>query len=189
MKNYIFILLLIFSVSCQETKDSTRSDQVRVIDKEVPSEDIQEESAAVENSEEAEENKDVPEPIVAMNGRYRKVVKDKATGDCNCQCVDIDFDKATEWCIIKDKVYISARCQKTGENSADLYFVNAVRDENGERSIPWKEFDTGTPIASINFQPDGTAEVDWIGFSVNGEVATDYAIYGKKTLEGTYKKE
>jgi hypothetical protein len=31
--------------------------------------------------------------------------------------------------------------------------------------------------------------LDWKGFSIDGELAVDYAIFGKKTLEGTYKKQ
>jgi len=31
--------------------------------------------------------------------------------------------------------------------------------------------------------------LDWKGFYIDGELAVDYAIYGKKTLEGTYKKQ
>ena len=189
MKNYIFILLLIFSVSCQDNKDDKQADQVKLMEKELPPGDIQEERAAVQTPDQAEESDEEANPIVATNGRYRKVESGEATSDCNCRCVDIVYDKPTEWCIVKDEVYITARSKKTGENSAELYFVNASRDDSPDRGIPWDEFDTGTPIASIDFQPDGTAEVDWIGFSVNGEVATDYAIYGKKTIEGTYKKE
>ena len=195
MKNIIFILLLILSASCQESKETPRSNQV--VEKELPPGNIQEERAAVQTPDDAEETKNKAEahkeeetaPVIATTGRYKKLEEGEATNDCNCQCVDIDFDQPTEWCIIKDKVYITARCRKTGDNSAELYFVNASRADNPDRPIPWEKFDTSTPIASINFKTNGTAEVDWIGFSVNGEVSTYYAIYGKKTIEGTYKKE
>jgi zinc D-Ala-D-Ala carboxypeptidase len=32
-------------------------------------------------------------------------------------------------------------------------------------------------------------ELDWLGFTINGDLAMDYAIFGKKTLEGQYKKK
>ena len=128
-------------------------------------------------------------PAIPGNGRYRKLLKNVPAGDCNCNCIDVDFDKPSEWCIVKDKVYISAQCRKSGKNSVDIYFVNVSREDAPDRPLPWKDFDTDKPIASIAFQPGGDAELDWKGFSIDGKIATDYAIFGKKTLEGTYKKE
>jgi zinc D-Ala-D-Ala carboxypeptidase len=194
MKNPLLYLFLLLLLSCQEQKKDSEVEKSRILEQEIPPGNVQEERAALQSSnedrsaEEAEEIEAKEEIHIDAPGKYQRLSKGEAKTDCNCDCIDIDFEKPTEWCIVKDKVYISARSQKTGAKTADLYFINSSRDEETERSIPWKQFDTGTPIATIQFQPDGTAEIDWIGFSINGEVATDYAIYGKKTIEGTYKK-
>lgn len=185
MKNILLILLVAFFTSCEDSKkDSNHSQELNEQTAEtITKGNIEKEKDAVKTE------KEVPKTVTSLKGKYRKLIKDEPASDCNCNCIEISFDNPTEWCIVKDKIYITARSQKTGENSADLYFVSPSRDENSERPLPWKDFDTNTPIATITFQPDGSADVDWKGFSTNGEVATDYAIYGKKTLEGKYKRE
>lgn len=144
---------------------------------------------AAEEKDGVQVEQEEPKVVTTLDGRYRKMINDEPAEDCNCNCVEISFEKATEWCIVKDKVYINAKSTKTGENTADLYLVEVSREVNTDRSLPWKEFDTNSPIAKIEFQPDGSADVNWIGFSKNGEVVMEYAIFGKKTLEGKYKRE
>ncbi|MHA6281359.1 hypothetical protein ACXYMT_14380 [Salinimicrobium sp. CAU 1759] len=191
MKNLLFIILVVI-YSCNDGKSNT-SNTSEKIDPDTISADtlppgnIQEERDAMQT--EKEELRTAPDPIAVNHGRYRKMIKDKAADDCNCNCIEIAYDRATEWCITKDKVYMNARCQKTGDNTADVYFVGSGRELSPDRSLPWKEFDTNTPVATLTFQPDGSAKLDWLGFSKNGEVITDYALYGKKTLEGIYKKD
>ena len=181
--NILFLSLLIFCFSCGDEEKS-----------EAPS-GSREQSAAretvskISGKETATSKSEKPEPVAVVDGRYRKLVDKKPAADCNCNCIEIDFDKPTEWCIVKDKVYITAQARKTGENSADLYFLGVSRENEPDRPLPWDDFDTDKPIASIAFEPNGDAEVDWTGFSVGGEIATDYAIFGKKSLEGTYKKD
>lgn len=190
MKKYMLILLIVILAACEDGKKASSDYPSRVqqeqerLKETLPPGNIQEERDALQT--EKEEPKTV---ATTYNGRYRKTVKGKPATDCNCNCIDISFDSPTEWCIIKDKVYINAKCIKTAENTADLYLVNASREENPERPFPWEDFDTDTPIASLEFQPDGGVKVDWKGFSTNGKIATDFAIYGKKSLEGTYIKE
>ncbi|MFD2516588.1 hypothetical protein [Salinimicrobium flavum] len=185
MKKYIVILIMVLMASCKDEKrpSNQTSERENIANESIPPGDIQEERDAVQTE------KEDPKKVTAINGRYRKMIDDKPAEDCSCNCIDVDFDAATEWCIVKDKVYITARSVKTGENTADLFFVAASRDEDPDRQLPWEDFDTDTPVATLEFNPDGSADLDWIGFSTDGQVATDYAIYGKKTLEGTYKKD
>lgn len=185
MKKFLIILFVAFLASCEDEKKNSNHTQ-----------DLNEQTAESISREKIEKETDgvqteteEPKTLTTLNGKYRKLIKNEPASDCNCNCIEVSFDRPTEWCIVKDKVYISARSQKTGENSAELYLVGPSRDENSERPLPWKDFDTNTPIATIVFQPDGSADLDWKGFSTNGEVAADYAIYGKKTLEGKYKRE
>lgn len=190
MKKLIFICLSVVLFSCKDQERTTTTSEMTgqdTVSSELPPPgNIQEERDALQT-----ETAEPPQSSIAvsMDGRYRKIVEGKAAVDCNCDCIEIDFDTPTEWCIVKDKLYIKARTQKTGENSADVYFVSVSREIEPDRKMPWDDFDTSTPVATINFTPDGGAELDWLGFSTNGEVATDFALYGKKTLEGTYKKE
>lgn len=182
----MLFLLIVILAACEDGKKAssdypTRGEQ---LNETLPPGNIQEERDALQT-----EKEDPKAVATTFTGRYRKIVKGESAVDCNCNCIEISFDSPTEWCIIKDKVYINAKCLQTGENTADLYLVNPSRDENAERPFPWDDFDTDTPIASLEFQPDGGVEVDWIGFSTDGKIATDYAIYGKKSLEGTYKKD
>ena len=187
MRNLILILLSVVLFGCNDQKSTTTtSSEVSDADTttaDLPPGNIQEERDAVQTE------KEQPKIAAVLDGRYRKLDNGDAATDCNCNCIEIDFDAPTEWCIDKDKLYITARAQKTGENSAEVYFVSASREMDPDTKLPWDEFDTDTPVATIEFTPDGGAELDWLGFAVNGEVATDYALYGKKSLEGTYKKE
>ena len=185
MKKYIIILIFGILFSCDDNKNSSAqfSEKKEVGSEEIPPSKVEPEVDGLETEEE------VARPLAVIDGRYRKLDKDDLSSDCNCRCIDVNFDAPTEFCIVKDKIYISALCKKTAENSADIFFVKMSKEENPDRAIPWDQFDTDTPIASVKFQPDGTAELDWIGFNIDGKVATDYAIYGKKSLEGKYKKD
>ncbi|WP_029035552.1 hypothetical protein [Salinimicrobium terrae] len=188
MKKLFFIITAMVFISCNDSKNSDSDTSERVNTDNIsadtlPPGNIQEERDAIQTQTEP------PAVAVALDGNYRKIENGEAAVDCNCNCIEIDFDRPTEWCIDKDKLYITARTQKTGENSAEVYFVSASREVEPDREIPWNDFDKNTPVATINFTEDGGAELDWLGFSTNGEISTDYALYGKKTLEGTYKKQ
>lgn len=192
MKKFLFIFTAVALFSCNDGKN-TASGTSESIDLDTISADtlppgnLQEERDALQTDKEISQPSVVP--VASNYGRFRKIEGDETTADCNCNCIEVSYDRPTEWCIDKDKMYISARCEKTGENTADVYFVAAARENSPDRTVPWDEFDTDTPVATLTFQPDGSAELDWLGFSKNGEVVTEYALYGKKSLEGTYTKE
>jgi hypothetical protein len=192
MKKIFFIFTAVAFFSCNDGKTdssdtSERIDPDTISADTLPPGNLQEERDAVQTDKEVALSE--VEPMESNLGKYRKLVKNKPAADCSCECIEISYDRATEWCIDKDKMYINAMCKKTGDNTADVYFVSASRENSPDRVLPWNEFDTNTPVATLTFQQDGSAELDWLGFSKNGEVVTDYALYGKKTLEGTYKKE
>ena len=58
---------------------------------------------------------------------------------------------------------------------------------NKDKNLPWEDFSKKDAIASLKATNDGL-KLDWIGFKINGQIATDYAIFGKKTLEGNFTK-
>lgn len=191
MKKFFFIITTVAFISCNDSKNNQsesagKADTDTITADTLPPGNIQEERDALQTTENEMEQPEV-EPVVSNNGKYRKLVDDQTATDCNS--IEISYDRPTEWCIDKDKMYINARCQKTGANTADVYFVSASRENSPDKELPWEEFDTNTPVATLTFQPDGSAELDWLGFTKNGELVTEYALYGKKSLEGTYNKE
>ena len=187
MRNLALIVLATVIWGCNDQKRpvSSPADPLEqdTTSADLPPGNIHEERDAVQTE------KDRPRIAVALDGKYRKIEEGESGADCNCNCIEINFDAPTEWCIDKDKLYITAQTKKTGDQTAEVYFVSANREIEPEREVPWDDFDTDTPVASLTFTPDGGVELDWLGFAVDGEVATDFALYGKKTLEGTYKKE
>lgn len=105
---------------------------------------------------------------------------------CSCYCIDVKMTGTSELCLSEGELYINGRFEKSGTNINIYYTGKASRTSDTE--IPWDKFEKNTPIATLNPTSNGF-DLDWKGFSINGEIAVDYALYGKKTLEGTYKKK
>ncbi|CAL67665.1 hypothetical protein [Christiangramia forsetii] len=142
------------------------------------------------NSQNEDDTEDVPEENTtkssgAISGVYVKNDHLEDTS-CKCFCIDVSTSGSSELCLKEDDLYIKARFQPNGNNIDIYYSGKSARTSNEE--IPWDEFETGTPIAVLNPTANGF-KLDWKGFSINGEIAIDYALYGKKTLEGSYKKK
>lgn len=218
MKKYIVNLLLIFFlVSCDETEkrsttiDDRDSEGFSLEDEQSTGESSEDasdwesedasdrdETVGVYNGDQPAANPETTNPDPEADstirsgfaGSYKKVAaKDEAeTPGCNCNCIDLSFESDFDLCLAEDKIYITANCEKTGPNTADIYLTSVLRAENLEREIPWEKFDKNVPIATVKRMPDGNLELDWIGFSIDGELAVDYAIFGKDALEGTYNK-
>ncbi|MDR5591073.1 hypothetical protein [Christiangramia sp. SM2212] len=107
--------------------------------------------------------------------------------DNSCQCFCIEVTTSTsELCLKENELFINASFQQKGENIEIYYEGKSSRTAN--KDIPWDKFETGTPIAV--FTPaDNGFKLDWKGFSIDGDIAIDYALLGKKTLEATYKRK
>ena len=94
------------------------------------------------------------------------------------------MNQNSELCLKKDEIYIQARFSKDADGKLNVFYVKPS-EKNTNDKLPWDKFDTNKPIAVLT--PSGKGlELDWKGFSIGGELAVDYALYGKKTLEGTY---
>jgi len=106
--------------------------------------------------------------------------------NCNCYCIEVKLSDTAELCLTKDKLYINGRFETSG-NNINIYYTGKSSG-NTDTNIPWDKFETGTPIAVLTPDDNGF-KLDWKGFSIDGKIAIDYALYGKKTLEGTYKKK
>ena len=107
--------------------------------------------------------------------------------DCYCYCLEVKESGSTKLCLKKDDIYINARFQQNG-NQINVYYSGKAKETKAQ-NIPWDKFDTGIPIAVIEPGMPGEFDLDWKGFSIEGKTAIEYALYGKKTLEGTYKKK
>ena len=108
--------------------------------------------------------------------------------DNSCQCFCLEITTSTsELCLKENDLFINARFQQKGEN-VEIYFDGKSSRTSNDK-IPWDKFETGTPIAVLSPEGNDLMKLDWKGFSIDGKIAVDYALYGKKALEGTYKKK
>ena len=188
MKNLVYLfMLVVLMMACNENKKVTPDEEPLTensdtTDRMYSRDDVIRERDNVLTDEEgvtAIQPADYP-----LAGRYKLITEDP-THDCSY--LAISFTTPTRLCITPDEIFIFARYEKTGSNTANVYLDDPLENHEGE--LPWEEFDRDTPIATLNMEPNGTLVLDWKGFAVNGDIATDYAIYGKKTLEGTYERQ
>ena len=203
MKKLLFLFLLCpLYLACDD--DKKRSNPIEEVHQEsslpadtssadTPQAEVIDEVATEKDGVQTEPSQKQPEiqeeqADTGLAGKYRQLNPDEAPGSCNCNCIEVSFNSPTELCIARDKIYINARYSRISLDKANVYFEEMLRDEETERDLPWNDFDKNTPVATVTRQPDGSLKLDWLGFAINGEIAVDYAIYGKKTLEGQYKK-
>ncbi len=137
-------------------------------------------------------SKNTPEAIIdkeiqSMSGRYIKTGQE-TDNSCACYCLDLQTTNS-ELCLTPSKMYVNIRIAKDNNNTSNIFYVSPSAKNTEGKDIPWAKFDKNTPIATITSNGNGEIELDWLGFSINGDLAIDYAILGKKTLEGNYKKK
>ena len=121
-------------------------------------------------------------------GTYIKI-GEESDSNCNCYCLDLNTAGNKELCLVPGEMYITTRFQKNSDNSMDVFLVDPSARNTQGKDMPWKDFDRTSPIAKIVPQANGEMDFDWLGFKINGDLAMDYALFGKKTLEGQYKKQ
>ena len=202
MKKLLFLLLLSpLFLACNDEKKGSDPVDGDLIENSTPADTSSADTPQAEVIDEAATEKDGvqtepegEEPEVQeqqtkaiIAGKYMQLDPDEP-GNCNCNCIEVSFTSPTELCIARDQIYITARYSKVGNTKANIFLNEVTRSEGTETDIPWGDFDKNTPIATVTQQPDGSIKLDWLGFAIDGEIAVDYAIYGKKTLEGQYKK-
>ncbi|MAM17865.1 MAG: hypothetical protein ABGW91_13195 [Christiangramia sp.] len=124
-------------------------------------------------------------PENGYSGVYIKTDHPEDSG-CSCYCIDMATSGTGELCLKDQELYINTRYAQDGDEIEVYYTGKSSKTTNSE--IPWDRFETGTPIAVISPNAEGF-DLDWKGFSIDGDLAVDYAILGKKTLEGTYKRK
>lgn len=199
MRTPFIILCLFFCLTaCNDSKKNDESEESPARQNEsVDNKYDQNTSGEDQNSDQSDTDStgDLPDgkdsegnsknPSPALSGLYIKSdhLEDSS---CKCYCIDVKPNGTSELCLTEDKLYINGRFEQSG-NNINIYY-SGKSSKNTDTEIPWDDFETGTPIAVLS--PDGNGlKLDWKGFTINGEIAIDYALYGKKTLEGTYKKK
>jgi len=211
MKAPIITLLIctLFLTSC---KDSTNSENESLenssIDKNINYNTASEEDNSEENnqrsksetidseidpsiensSSEKSDNTIIEKPITNLSGNFIKI-GDEMDNSCSCYCLDVNYNGNSELCLTPSKMYIDIRMVKASNNLTNIFLVAPSSKNTEGKDIPWAKFDKNTPIATITPKGNGEIELDWLGFTMNGDLAIDYAILGKKTLEGNYKKK
>ncbi|MBW2962990.1 hypothetical protein [Mesonia aestuariivivens] len=86
-------------------------------------------------------------------------------------------------------IKIEVKFKSINESKLAMYYVDVEGKMKGQKEIPWEDFDKNSPLAIVNFTSPNNFELDWKGFTKNGELAIDYALLGKKNLEGNYKRK
>ena len=196
MKNLIGAVFLIFILvgcknneSSQEYDSSANSDTSYSITGESTRVEEKTDTLSYNKEENAASNKIEKESnstSKSMAGNYIKLGEESDV-KCNCYCLDINYSNNSEFCLSKDKMYIEVKFEKNQNGSTNVYYVNPSNKNIEGKDIPWDKFDKNTPIATIENLSANEIKLDWLGFSINGDLAVDYAIYGKKTMEGNYK--
>jgi hypothetical protein len=123
-----------------------------------------------------------------IEGQYIRI-GEEADFNCECYCLDLNFTSNSELCLSPNNIYINVKFEKTNDNLINVYLIDPSDINSEGDKIPWAKFDRDIPIATITTLPNGKLDLDWLGFSINGDLAMDYAIFGKKTLEGKFKKK
>ena len=128
------------------------------------------------------------DPAKTIEGQYIRI-GEEADLNCECYCLYLNFTSNSELCLSPDKIYINVKFEKSNNNLINVYLIDPSDINSEGDKIPWAKFDRKLPIATIAPLPNGELDLDWLGFSINGDLAMDYAIFGKKTLEGKFKKK
>ena len=105
--------------------------------------------------------------------------------NCECYCLEIAAGKSSEICLKPGELYMEADFRKVGNEIHVFYKGASVKSKQND--IPWNDLDTGTAVATFSKVSTNQYKLDWKGFQIDGKTAVDYALLGKKTLEGTYK--
>ncbi len=124
----------------------------------------------------------------SMVGNYIKVGQENDS-NCSCYCLEVKFTANSTLCLTQDKMYIDVKFEKKDENLVQVFLIAPSNFNTDGNEIPWEKFDKNAPVATITSKSNGEIDFDWLGFTINGDLAQDYALFGKKTLEGPYKKK
>jgi len=174
-------------LNSEKSKESNIYSQDNNLSKETPTPESNVNSETI-NSPNIDDKTKPNSENANLSGTYIKL-GEEVDSSCTCYCVTINYTGNSEMCLTPSKIFINTRMQKKDKNTTDIFLINPSAKNTEGKDIPWTKFDTNKPIATITTKENGEIDLDWLGFSINGDLAIDYAILGKKTLEGNYKKK
>lgn len=186
-KTCIMCLAILTMTGC---KDSANSENENKADDTITTQktgfkDLNEQSS--DQSEEAS-TKDTTSTAEENNTDYSGTYTNLAFADesnCECYCLEIEDGKSSELCLKPGELYMEADFRKVGDEIHVFYKGASVKSKRND--IPWNDLDTGTAVATFSKVSANEYKLDWKGFQIDGKTAVEYALLGKKTLEGTYK--
>lgn len=193
-KSFLLLLFIISSfTSCRDNETTTTDDNPIESETKFPPTPMEisrndtvtagnETRQPHQSSGSATQNQD----LKSLTGKYIKQGRESET--CECYCLDLTMDEVTELCLVENEMYINTRMEKNQDNTFNFYYIEPSR-RNQNTQLPWQDFDRNEPIARLVHNSNDELEMDWLGFTINGDLAMDYAIFGKKSLEGTYKRK
>lgn len=182
------LCMLIGCKSNTEKSESTPNDLndgIEIGDNSTEANKDTEKNSAIENSKTLEITDTNTAITSSSEGTYVNI--DNVDAAAGCNTIALNFNAATPLCIDKEGIIISVSYTKSGNNVTMTF--NGVIENQKDDTIPFEDFDTNTTLAEITLKPNGFLKLDWKGFTINNDLATDYAILGKKNLEGTFKKK
>ena len=189
IKKSFIILFALLAFACKnDTKDQSENSSGNEVNVEQNETNVDKENDInkydnIDNIEESVDTTKTNSAAGEISGRYTK--EGEADEACNCYCVEVSLTGNSEFCLQPDRMYINVRFEKTA-NGYDAFYVSPS-SKNTNKDLPWDDFDKDEAIATL--QPTKTGlKLDWLGFKIEGQLATDYAIFGKKTLEGNFTK-
>lgn len=193
MKKLLTILLCLpLCFACQDERKSKTSEEENSLPTE-PTE-VQRDAAneTTYNSSDSSAENSATKKISAkdFSGEFQRSDDDKESTSCDCNCLSIQMDQASKLCLDQEEnIHIQVKFKQTDAPNLVMYYVSGQGKMEGQKDIPWSDFDTDQALATLHFIAPNSFELDWKGFMQNGEIAMDYAVLGKKNLEGNYNRK
>ena len=193
MKKLLTILLCLpLCFACQDERKSNTSEEENSSSTETA--EVQRDSAqnTTSNSSDSTTENSTIKKITAkdFSGEFQRSDDGKESTSCDCNCLSIQMNQASKLCLDQEEnIHIQVKFKQTDASNLVMYYVSGQGKMEGQKDIPWSYFDTDQALATLHFTTPNSFELDWKGFIQNGEIAMDYAVLGKKNLEGNYKRK
>lgn len=195
MKKLLIALLclpLAFACKDDQKSNSDTTESTEVTQKEtaeMEKEAVSEKQSIVKSSTKSELKSSEITPK-DLAGEFQRSDDNNDDLNCNCNCISIQMEQNTKLCLdLEENIHIQVKFKQDNKSNLAMYYVSGSGKMEGQDEIPWADFDTNQPLAMLQFTTPNNFELDWKGFMKNGEIAMDYAVLGKKNLEGNYKRK
>ncbi|WP_298246260.1 hypothetical protein [uncultured Christiangramia sp.] len=187
IKTCTICLAILTMTGCKDSANSENENKVEdtITTQETGFKDLNEQSSDQSEELKTKDTTTTPkEKNTDYSGTYTNLAFAEDT-NCECYCLEVEAGKSSELCLKPDELYMEADFKKVGNEIHVFYKGASVKSKQNE--IPWNDLDTGTAVATFSKVSANEYKLDWKGFQIDGKTAVEYALLGKKTLEGTYK--